>query len=108
MGLDTMDPSHPLCSTLKEIQQAAKRSAELTKQLLAFARKQTIAPEVLDLNETVESMLKMLRRLIGENIDLEWRPGKNLWRVKMDSILWLFPNGNKMIDDTFINLYYSR
>ena len=56
------------------------------KGLLAFARKQTIAPKVLDLNETVESMLKMLRRLIGEDIDLVWRPGQNLWPVKMDSI----------------------
>jgi two-component system, cell cycle sensor histidine kinase and response regulator CckA len=86
MGLDTMHPSQPLYSSLREIQQAAKRSAELTKGLLAFARKQTIAPKVLDLNETVESMLKMLRRLIGEDIDLLWRPGQNLWPVKMDSI----------------------
>jgi len=86
MGLDTMHPSQPLYSSLTEIQQAAKRSAELTKGLLAFARKQTIAPKVLDLNETVESMLKMLRRLIGEDIDLVWRPGQNLWPVKMDSI----------------------
>ncbi|MFO8088713.1 MAG: PAS domain S-box protein [Desulfatiglandaceae bacterium] len=85
MALDTMDPSQPFYSSLTEIQQAAKRSTELTKQLLAFARKQTIAPKVLDLNETVEGMLKMLRRLVGEDIDLVWRPGKNLWPVKMDS-----------------------
>jgi PAS domain S-box-containing protein len=85
MALDTIDPSQPQYGNLTEIQQAAERSAGLTKQLLAFARKQTIAPTVLDLNETVESMLKMLRRLIGENIDLEWQPGKNLWPVKMDS-----------------------
>ncbi len=52
--------------------------------MLAFARKQTIAPKVLDLNETVEGMLKMLRRLIGEDIDLAWLPGKDLWPVKMD------------------------
>lgn len=51
---------------------------------MAFARKQTITPKVLDLNEIVENMLKMLRRLIGENIDLAWRPGRDLWRVKMD------------------------
>jgi two-component system, cell cycle sensor histidine kinase and response regulator CckA len=52
--------------------------------LLAFARKQTITPVVLDLNQTVEGMLKMLRRLIGEDIDLAWRPRSGLWPVKMD------------------------
>jgi CheY-like chemotaxis protein len=51
---------------------------------LAFARKQTIAPKVLDLNETVEGMLTMLRRLIGEDIDLVWMPGSGLWSVKVD------------------------
>jgi len=51
---------------------------------LAFARKQTIAPKVLDLNETVESLLKMLRRLIGEDICLAWFPAAGLGRVKMD------------------------
>ena len=56
----------------------------LTRQLLAFARKQTIAPKVLDLNEAVEGMLKMLRRLIGEDIDLAWLPGADLWPVEMD------------------------
>jgi hypothetical protein len=53
--------------------------------LLAFARKQTIDPRVLDLNTTVEGMLKMLRRLIGEDIDLAWHPGVDLWMVKMDA-----------------------
>ena len=52
--------------------------------MLAFARKQTIAPRVLDLNETVEGMLKMLRRLIGEDIDLAWLPARGLWPLKMD------------------------
>ena len=69
---------------LQEIRKAAERSANLTRQLLTFARKQTIAPRVIDLNETVEGMLKMLRRLIGEDIDLTWRPGKNLAPVKVD------------------------
>ncbi len=58
----------------KESLTAARRSADITKQLLAFARKQTINPRVLDLNETVESMLKMLQRLIGEDIHLSWMP----------------------------------
>ena len=70
--------------TLQEVRNATHRSADLTRQLLAFARKQTISPKVLDLNETIENMLKMLRRLIGENIELSWLPGKSLWPVKMD------------------------
>ena len=70
---------------LDEVLQAAHRSAGITRQLLAFARKQTISPKILDLNETVEGMLKMLRRLIGEEIDLAWQPKANLWRVKMDA-----------------------
>ena len=74
-----VDPAQPLHADLEEILKAAKRSADITRQLLAFARKQTIAPVVLDLNETVESMLKMLRRLIGEDIDLAWLPEAGLW-----------------------------
>ena len=74
----------PLREHLEQIQMAAEHSAAIVRQLLAFARKQTVTPSVLDLNETVESMLKMLRRLIGENIDLVWRPGKILWSVRMD------------------------
>lgn len=79
-----MDPSNPLSVHLREIRKAAERSADLTRQLLAFARKQAILPKVLDLNETLEGMLKMLRRLIGEDINLAWCPGKGAWRVKMD------------------------
>jgi CheY-like chemotaxis protein len=69
---------------LDQITSGAQRSANLTRQLLAFARKQTIAPKVLDLNDTVSGMLKMLRRLIGEDMDLAWEPGANLGTVKMD------------------------
>ena len=84
MALETTGPDQPIHADLQEIRKAAERSADLTRQLLAFARKQTIATKVLDLNETVEGMLKMLRRLIGENIALDWRPGRDLWPVKMD------------------------
>ncbi|MBF0202066.1 MAG: response regulator, partial [Desulfamplus sp.] len=69
---------------LKEIQKAAQRSADLTKQLLTFARKQVISPKTLDLNDTVEIMLNILRRIIGEDINLAWKPSANLWPVKMD------------------------
>lgn len=70
--------------SLTEISKAARHSADLTGQLLTFARKQTIAPRVLDLNETITSMILMLRRLIGEDIDLIWRPGQALQRLRVD------------------------
>ncbi len=73
-----------LQADLEEIRAVAQRSADLTRQLLAFARKQTIAPRVLDLNETIAGTLKMLRRLIGENVELVWRPGEKLWAVRVD------------------------
>ncbi|MEI6207618.1 MAG: response regulator [Desulfuromonadales bacterium] len=69
---------------LEYIRKAGEQSADLTRQLLAFARQQTIAPNVLDLNETVSGMLKMLQRLIGEDIHLNWHPSPNLWQVMMD------------------------
>lgn len=84
MALTQMDRSSRVYEYLTEVHRAARRSADITRQLLAFARKQMISPVVLDLNATVESMLKMLRRLIGENIDLEWIPGKGLCSVKID------------------------
>ena len=70
---------------LEEVLKAARRSEDITRQLLAFSRQQTIAPKRIDLNETVESMLKMLRRLIGEDIHLTWHPGLLLWPVYMDT-----------------------
>ena len=84
LALLQVDLEQPLHDNLEEIHKAAEHSAELTRQLLAFARKQTIAPRVLNLNETVDGMLKMLRRLIGEDIDLTWIPGGDLWQIKID------------------------
>jgi PAS domain S-box-containing protein len=84
IALDRVDPTLSIHGNLMEIRKAAERSADLTRQLLAFARKQIVAPRVLDLNETVESMLKMLERLIGEDIQLGWQPGADLWRIEMD------------------------
>ncbi|BBO83284.1 hypothetical protein DSCO28_38500 [Desulfosarcina ovata subsp. sediminis] len=63
---------------------AARRSADITRQLLAFARKQTVSPKVLDINETVAGMTGMLHRFIGEDIDLAWLPGEAVWPVMMD------------------------
>ena len=95
LAMDKVDPDHPLYNDLQEIRKAAERSSDLTRQLLAFARKQTITPKVLDLNETVAGMLKMLQRLIGEDIQLAWLPGVNLWPVRMDP---------SQVDQILINL----
>ena len=84
LAIEKVNPSEPLHADLMEILAAAKRSTAITRQLLAFARKQTIEPKVLDINETVDSMLKMLRRLIGEDIDLAWMPESNMWSIKID------------------------
>jgi PAS domain S-box-containing protein len=84
LALHHLDPASPLHAHLRQIETAANRSADITRQLLAFARKQTIAPKVLDLNETTEGMLKMMRRLLGEDIDMAWVPGRSLWPVKID------------------------
>ena len=84
VALGRVGRDHPAHVHLVEIHKAAGRSANLTRQLLAFARKQTIAPKVLDLNETIEGILKMLRRLIGEDIQLAWQPEAGLWPVRVD------------------------
>ncbi len=86
MAMARLEPSHPIGHHLKDIRQAAERSTELTRQLLTFARKQAITPKVLDLNETIAAMLKMLQRLIGERIELVWHPGNNLWPVLIDPV----------------------
>ena len=84
MALEQDAPTDKLQHNLREILKAGLRSAGLTRQLLAFARKQTAIPKVLDLNDTISGMLKMLRRLIGEDIDLLWIPELDLWKVKID------------------------
>ena len=83
-ALESVASDHPIRPDLLQVLTAAERSAEVTRQLLAFARKQTIAPRVLDLNGAVSGMLKVLGRLIGENVELRWVPGKPLWPIKMD------------------------
>jgi len=81
---DEIPEESPLGESIKEIRKCALRSANLTRQLLAFARKQPIIPKELDLNETIEGMLKMLRRLIGEDIELSWSPATRIWSVFAD------------------------
>ncbi len=84
MAMDQIGPHSPLFEDLQKIQRAAEHSADITRQLLTFARKQNVVPKVIDLNETVEGMLKMLRRLLGEDINLVWIPRTGLWPVKAD------------------------
>lgn len=84
LALVKMKAGDPFYNNLKQIYSAAEHSRDITRQLLAFARKETIRPEVLDLNATVESMLKILRQLIGEEVNLIWLPGKSLKLVFMD------------------------
>jgi PAS domain S-box-containing protein len=79
-----LDPSSETCRRIKSIIRAAERSANLSKQLLAFARKQVITPIVLNLNDELFSIQKMLGRLIGEDITMSIVPGENLWSIKMD------------------------
>jgi two-component system, cell cycle sensor histidine kinase and response regulator CckA len=80
-----LEPESPLRMFTEEIRLASERATGLTRQLLVFSRKQTVQPVVLDLNEVVHDLDKMLRRLIDENIAMTIVPGKQTGRVKADS-----------------------
>jgi PAS domain S-box-containing protein len=86
LALEDLSTDNPLHEDLDAIRNAAQRSADLTRQLIAFARKQTIAPEVLDINKAIGSMLQMLTRLIGEEIRLVWKPAQTLETVCIDPV----------------------
>nr|WP_319396991.1 ABC transporter substrate binding protein [uncultured Desulfobacter sp.] len=85
VALMNVPPGATLKNNLKEIVKASKQSSDLTRQLLGFARQQAIVPKVIDLNQVIDDLTRMLRRLIGESIDLEWRPFADLWAVKADT-----------------------
>jgi nitrogen-specific signal transduction histidine kinase/CheY-like chemotaxis protein len=95
MALGQVDPGAPLYTDLTEIRQAAEHSADLTRQLLLFARNRAPVPIVLNLNASVTGMLKMLNRFVGENVDLVWKPETDVWPVKTDS---------SQIDQVLVNL----
>ena len=82
--LDSMKPDDLNRNRVGEIKKSGARAASLTRQLLAFSRQQVMEPQVLDLNSVIANMDKMLRRLIGEDIDLVTVAGKDLGRVKAD------------------------
>ena len=85
----------PLRDDVDQIMQAADRAASLTQQLLAFSRKQIIAPRIIDLNKAVSTSKMMLTRIIGENIDLLFVPFEKLWNIKLDP---------SQVDQILINL----
>ncbi len=84
MALDRTHPDDDLHKYITAILNAARRSTDITRQLLIFARKQTVTPRILDLNATITDMLKLLRRIIGEEIALSFEPGADVWPVKID------------------------
>jgi two-component system, cell cycle sensor histidine kinase and response regulator CckA len=84
MALEQVSADSPLRAELVEIRKAAQRSARLTNQLLAFARKQMATPVRLELNGTIEAKVILLRRFLGEGVELSWRPASELWLVNMD------------------------
>jgi PAS domain S-box-containing protein len=85
----------PSLKGILEIEKAATHSRDITRQLLAFSRKQIIAPKPVDLNELISNTKTTLARLIGEDIDLRFYPGQNLWQIKFDPA---------QIDQILINL----
>ena len=108
-----LDPENTLRSSVDEILKAGKRAASLTRQLLAFSRQHVLDPKVLELNAVVSDMEKMLRRLIGEDIELSTVLGQDLGRLKADQgqleqvVMNLvvnardaMPQGGKLVIDT--------
>jgi PAS domain S-box-containing protein len=83
--LTNLPVNDPLFARLDQVQKAANRASSLTRQLLAFSRLQVLQPQILDLNGIVSGMIQMLSRIIGENIELIFRPGGILGRVKADA-----------------------
>ncbi|QXE89652.1 PocR ligand-binding domain-containing protein [Geomonas subterranea] len=88
-------PGHPLWQPLEQIGTAAQRSSQITRQLLAFSRKEIIEPRPVDLNQLITEAQKTLLRLIEENITLHCLPGADLWPVKMDP---------SQVDQVLVNL----
>ena len=82
--LEQLEPDHPMRADIAEITQSGERAARLTRQLLAFSRRQILDPRVLDLNDVIASIDRMLLRVIGEDIDFEVLPAPHLQRVRVD------------------------
>ena len=83
-ALAELPPTSPLRGELEAVDRAARRSATLTQQLLAYARRHPSTPRPLDLNEAIEGTVRLLRPLIGEQVTLRWMPADSLWPVELD------------------------
>jgi CheY-like chemotaxis protein len=77
-------PEDPLHRNVDQVEKAVDKGASLTQQLLAFSHKQVLSPRIIDLNSVVEDGVKMITRLIGEDIELSVLPSRELWLVKAD------------------------
>jgi two-component system cell cycle sensor histidine kinase/response regulator CckA len=95
MALAELAPDHPIAESIREIAKAGDRAATLTRQLLAFSRKQVLAPEIVDPNALVANVEGLLRRVIGEHIELVIRRGMDIGAIRAD------PN---QIDQVLMNL----
>jgi PAS domain S-box-containing protein len=84
LALSRMEPSHPVCADIAAVQHAAEKSAALTRQLLTFARKQPAERTMLDLNGIVDANLALLRRIVGNHIEMAWLPSDGLWPIEAE------------------------
>ncbi len=85
LALEQIDERDPLRKNIETIARSADRAADLTRKLLAFSRKQILVLEIININDILDGMHSMLRRIIGEDIDLQVVPGRYLWNVKADT-----------------------
>ncbi len=83
--LSELDPSQPMREDIEEIRKAGARAADLTRQLLMFSRQQVLEPKVLDMNELIANMEKMIRRLVGEDVELTVARGPSTGKVRVDA-----------------------
>lgn len=84
LALGKLAPDDAMRGLIEEIKNSGERATMLTRQLLGFSRKQVVIPRILDLNELLANMERMLRRLIGEDVDLQTQREPALWRVEAD------------------------
>ena len=79
-----LDPGHPVFDKIAQMRRAAERGAGLTRQLLAFSRRQVVHPRIVDLNKVVSGSTDMLKRLVGEDVTISFKSAGDLWMVKVD------------------------
>ncbi len=126
LAADALRADDPVREDILEIERAGRRATELTSQLLAFSRQQVVAPRIIDLNDSLVKIDKMLRRLLGDDIELRTLRAKPLWPIKadpgqIDQIVMnlavnardAMPEGGKLtietanveLDDTFVQVH---